>query len=230
VLGVVQVGDESFVMAEIPGLIEGAHLGRGLGHEFLRHALRTRVLLHLIDGSSASPAEDMLRVNEEIALFDPALAGKQQIIAVNKIDLPEVHERLAGLKRELAGAGIRAHYISAATGQGVPGLMADILKLLKKVTPEKQSAAAPLKVFRPQPAGGRFTVSRRGEEFVISAPELERLTGGPNVSPADLRWQLNYQLKRMGLNKVLEKAGAKPGDKVRLGEMVWEWFPPGGEK
>jgi GTPase len=230
VLGMVAVGEESFVMAEIPGLIEGAHLGRGLGHEFLRHALRTRVLLHLVDGSSASPIEDMLRVNEEIALFDPTLGSKVQIIAVNKIDLPEVHERLGGLKRELAGAGIRAYYISAATGQGVPGLMAETLKLLQKVAPEKPSTPAPLKVFRPQPAGARFTVSRADGEFVIIAPDLERLTGGPNVSQDELRWQLNYQLKRLGVSRALVKAGAKPGNRVRLGGMTWEWTPPRSKK
>jgi GTPase len=231
VLGMVEVGEDSFVMAEIPGLIEGAHLGRGLGHEFLRHALRTRVLLHLIDGSSASPADDFAKVNEEIALFDPALSQKQQVIAVNKIDLPEVQERLDGLKREMSQAGVRAHYISAVTGRGVPALMADTLKLLKAVVPaEKPQPAAPLKVFRPQPAGARFTVSRVGDEFVINAPDLARLTGGPNVTLSELRWQMNYQLKRLGVNRALQKAGARPGDKVRLGEITWEWSPPGCDK
>ncbi len=123
VLGVVEIGLESFVMAEIPGLIEGAHPGRGLGLEFLRHAMRTRLFLHLVDGSSEAPIEDIECVNREIALFDPSLARKPQVIAVNKIDLPEVQERLAGMKRELAAVGVKAHYISAATGEGVPALM-----------------------------------------------------------------------------------------------------------
>ncbi len=88
VLGVVEVDRERFVMAEIPGLIQGAHLGKGLGHDFLRHVLRTKVLIHLISGSSASPIEDMVFVNEELAMFDPDLARKPQVVAVNKIDLP----------------------------------------------------------------------------------------------------------------------------------------------
>ncbi len=230
VLGTVEADDENFVMAEIPGIIEGAHTGRGLGHEFLRHAMRTRVLVHIVDGSVKSPADDLKRVNEEIAKFDPSLTRKPQIVAVNKIDLPEVQGRLKQLKRELAGAGITAYYISAATGQGVPGLMMEVLKVLKAVAPEPSRPEAPLKVFRPQPSGTSFAINRAGGEFVINAPDLERITGGPNVSPGELRWQLNYQLKRLGINKALEKAGARPGDKVRLGEMTWEWSPTGGGK
>ena len=93
VLGSVKVDDEGFVLAEIPGLIEGAHAGKGLGHEFLRHAMRTRVLVHLIDGTSDSPLDDMISVNNELALFDASLAKRPQVVAVNKIDLPEVKER-----------------------------------------------------------------------------------------------------------------------------------------
>jgi GTP-binding protein len=227
VLGVVEVGDESFVMAEIPGLVEGAHLGRGLGHEFLRHIMRTRVLVHLVDGSAAAPAESMVRINEELARFDPALARRPQVVAVNKIDLPEVSGRLDGLKKEMDGAGVKAHYISAATGRGVPGLMAAVSGLLKATLPERPPVAAPLKVFRPRPAAARFSVERGGDGFVISAPDLERLTGGPGVSPGELRWQIDYQLKRLGVDRALEKAGAKTGDRVRLGEITWEWSPRG---
>ena len=128
VLGVVEIGLESFIMAEIPGLIEGAHLGKGLGHDFLRHAMRTKILIHLISGTSDTPAEDMIKVNNELAMFDPLLAQKPQIIALNKIDLPEVQEKLESIKEEFTGAGIKAHYISAATGQGVGELMAEAMK------------------------------------------------------------------------------------------------------
>lgn len=230
VLGVVEIGLESFVMAEIPGLIEGAHAGRGLGTEFLRHAMRTRLLLHLVDGSSAAPLDDMECVNREIALFDPSLARKPQVVAVNKIDLPEVQERLDGLKSELNEACVRAYFISAATGKGVPVLMSAVHKALKAAAPEKPPAPAPLKVFRPTPAGARLSVSRAGDEFVVSAPGLERLTGGPNTTRDELLWQLKYRLKRLGLDRALEKAGARPGDKVRLGDMAWEWAGRGGER
>jgi GTP-binding protein len=232
VLGVVEIGLESFIMAEIPGLIEGAHLGRGLGHDFLRHALRTKILVHLLDGTSKSPVDDMLKVNQELAMFDPTLARKRQIVVINKNDLPEVQERLAGLKSELAAAGVKAYDVSAATGRGVAGLMKETLKVLKEETAGEKvvPAALPAKVFRPQPRKERVRISKVGNEFVVEAPGLERIRGGPGVGPGELRWQLSFQFKRLGVDKALEKAGVKAGDKVRCGEMTWEWSPAGREK
>jgi len=222
VLGVVEIDLESFVLAEIPGLIEGAHLGRGLGHDFLRHAMRTKILIHLLSGSSDSPVKDLVTLNSELAMFDAELARKQQIVVLNKIDLPEVRERWPAIEAELAAAGIRANCISAATGQGVPALMKETLKVLKALA-GKEVEIKPVKIFRPQPRASGVKVSRQGEEFVISAPGLERIMGGVGVTPDELRWQLNYLLKKMGVNRILEKAGAKPGDKIRCGNLTWEW-------
>ncbi len=112
VLGVVELGLDSFVMAEIPGLIEGAHLGRGLGHEFLRHAMRTKIFIHLISGTSESPIDDMLHVNEELDMFDASLLRKKQLIALNKIDLPEVQERLDVIKEESLPVRVSRRIIS----------------------------------------------------------------------------------------------------------------------
>jgi len=149
VLGMVEVGRQSFVLAEIPGLIDGAHLGKGLGHDFLRHVVRTRVLIHLIDGSSSSPAEDMAQVNTELSLFDSALAQKPQLVVVNKIDLPQVKARLAEIRESFAAAGSKALFVSAATGEGIPELMAETMKILQSApNPE---AGKRRKVFRPQP-------------------------------------------------------------------------------
>ena len=229
VLGVVEIGSDSFIMAEIPGLIEGAHLGKGLGIDFLRHAMRTKILIHLISGDSETPAEDMLMVNNELSMFDPSLAKKPQIIALNKIDLPEVQEKLAGIKEELSGAGVRAHYISAATGEGVDGLMAEALKVLKAETGGEKRAEPPVKVFRPQPREARIRVAREGEEYVIYAPGLDRIIAGSGVTPGELRWQLNFQLDKLGVNKILEKAGVKTGDKIRCGDLTWGWSSPDRE-
>ena len=222
VLGVVEIGLESFVLAEIPGLIEGAHLGRGLGHDFLRHAMRTKVLIHLISGESASPVKDIMTLNNELALFDTGLAQKPQIVVLNKIDLDEVKQRRGAIEEEFEDAGIKAHYISAATGRGVPALMKETLKVLKSIA-GAEVEKKPLKVFRPQPRESGVKVTRQGEEFVISAPGLERIMGGVGVTDNELRWQLNYLLKKMGVNSVLEKMGAQPGDKIRCGDMTWEW-------
>jgi len=149
ILGVVEVGEGSFVLAEIPGLIDGAHLGRGLGHDFLRHIMRTRVLIHLVDGSSLSPVEDMARVNTELGLFDSSLAKKPQLVAVNKIDLPQVRERLEEIRDGFNDIGSQALFVSAATGEGVSELMLETMRLLQSAA--KPEAARIKKVFRPQP-------------------------------------------------------------------------------
>jgi GTP-binding protein len=149
ILGVVEVGQQSFVLAEIPGLIDGAHLGRGLGHDFLRHIMRTKVLIHLVDGSSPSPVNDMIQVNTELGLFDSSLAKKPQLVAVNKIDLPQVKERLEEIKNSFKDIGSQALFVSAASGEGTTELMAEVARLLKSAA--KPEAARIKKVFRPQP-------------------------------------------------------------------------------
>jgi GTP-binding protein len=226
VLGVVKIGLESFILAEIPGLIEGAHLGKGLGHDFLRHAMRTRIVVHLISGTSDTPAEDMIKVNNELAMFDVSLANKPQIIALNKIDLPEVQEKLEILKTEMTGAGIKAHYISAATGQGVKELMTEVMQVLKRQAAAEKRPEMPGKVFRPQPKGERIKVTKEAGEWIIHAPGLDRLIAGGGATTGELRWQLNHQLEKHGVNRTLEKSGVKVGDKVRCGDLVWEWDKP----
>ena len=150
ILGVVEVGQRSFVLAEIPGLIDGAHLGRGLGHDFLRHVVRTKMLIHLVDGGSPSPAEDMARVNTELSLFDSALAQKPQLVVVNKIDLPQVKARLAEIRDSFTGAGTKVLFVSAATGEGIPELMAETMNMLHSV-PKTEAGGKVKKVFQPKP-------------------------------------------------------------------------------
>jgi nicotinate-nucleotide adenylyltransferase len=158
-----------------------------------------------------------------------SLAQKPQIIALNKIDLPEVLVKLAGIKAELTGAGIKAHYISAATGEGVSELMTETLRVLKAETGTEKSIEPPGKTFRPQPREARIRVVREGDSYVIYAPGLDRLIAGSGITPGELRWQLNFQLEKMGVNKILEKAGVNRGDKIRCGDLTWEWASPGGE-
>jgi len=225
ILGVVEAGQRSFVLAEIPGLIEGAHLGRGLGHDFLRHIVRTRILIHLVDGSSASPVEDMIKVNNELGLFDSALATKPQLVVANKIDLPPVQARLAEVKDAFSGAGTRVLFISAATGDGVAQLMAEAAKMLDEVTRlgREVEARIPKKIFRPQPRGAGASVHKEGETFVVVAPELERIVARVDTTSPGVQRQLKRQLTRLEVVKALEKAGVKAGDKVRCGKLEWEW-------
>jgi len=224
ILGVAEVGQRSFVLAEIPGLIDGAHLGRGLGHDFLRHIVRTKILIHLVDGSSASPVEDMIRVNAELGLFDSALAQKPQLVVVNKIDLPQVQARLDEIKNAFSSAGTTALFVSAATGEGVSEVMAETIRLLKSVTAEEGvGRKIPRKVFRPQPKAVGPSVHKEGDTFVVVAPGLERIFARTDITSPGARWQLEGLLKRLGVKKALEKAGAKPGDKIRCGNLEWEW-------
>ena len=224
VLGAVEVGVRSFVLAEIPGLIEDAHLGRGLGHEFLRHSLRTKILLHLVDGSHESPLEDMIRVNNELALYDSALAQKPQFVAVNKIDLSPVSARRLDIARSFKEAGIEVFFVSAETGQGVSELMAAIAGKLSDMGKSRAAIReASKKVFHPEPRERRARVVREGEIFIVQAPDLERIVAAKGVNENELRAQLLHQLARAGIVRELEKAGIKLGDRVRCGTVEWDW-------
>jgi GTP-binding protein len=224
VLGVVEVGLKSYVLAEVPGLIQGAHMGRGLGHDFLRHVVRTRVLIHLVDGGSASPVDDMRRVNEELRLFDSALAGKPQLVAVNKIDLPQVKEKQKTITKAFAEAGVRPFFISAVSGTGIDELKAAVLKLLEGAAGrEKVTVLPPGKVFRPRPREAAIDISREGNVWLVTAPDLERLVAGTDTRDAEARRQLQGQFNRLGLAGTLKRAGVSAGDKVRLGKLEWEW-------
>jgi len=224
ILGVAEFGQKRFVMAEIPGLIDGAHFGRGLGHEFLRHVMRTKVIIHLIDGSSASPAEDMTRVNAELGLFDSALAQKPQLVAVNKIDLSQVQARLAEIKAAFTSIGISPLFISAATGAGLPELIAETWQMLQSVAAETGvGKGIPRKVFHPRPRRVVPTVHKEGDIFVVVAPELERIVEKVDLTSPGVLPQLNRQLARWGISKALKKAGIKAGDTVRCGKLEWKW-------
>ncbi len=152
-LGVVELGYKAFVIADIPGLIEGAHAGHGLGHDFLRHVERTRILIHIIDGTSPNPQTDLAEINEELFRFNPALRDKPQIIALNKIDIPSVRERIAEIEGTLGAGETSVHCISAATGEGLEKLMSKAAEMLEASGPVSVPAAdeGSFKVFRPKP-------------------------------------------------------------------------------
>ncbi len=223
VLGVVDVANRSFVLAEIPGLVEGAHRGVGLGHDFLRHAERTKVLIHLLDGTSRSPLSDMQKLNQELSLYNSILAAKAQLLAVNKIDLPEVKARIPALERELASLKEPLFFISAATGDGVPQLMAKAAEMLDFIAAQPRAEAAPVAVFRPQPKKERISVSKEGEVFVVSAPKIESLALRMDLKNPEARSYLWRQCQKAGVSAALKKAGANPGDRIRLGEIELEW-------
>ncbi len=151
-LGVVEMGYEAFVIADIPGLIEGAHTGHGLGHDFLRHVERTRILIHIIDGTTQDPLADFEEINRELFLFDAKLKEKPQVVVINKIDIPSVKEQLAELKERLGEVGLPIYAVSAASGEGVADLMNKSLEMLSEaVPPSPKKEKVEFKVFRPKP-------------------------------------------------------------------------------
>jgi GTP-binding protein len=221
-LGVFEDNNNNFVIAEVPGLIRDAHLGRGLGHDFLRHVARTRILIHLIDGLSVSPAGDMAHVNRELNLFDPVLARKQQLVAVSKLDLSQVRGRLPEIKATLNEVGHRPFFVSAISGEGVAELMKEVAKVLHHLISQKRETQQTVKkVFRPRPKEAGVYACHQDGVLVVTAPDMERLVDGSDISDAEVQRQLLAQFKRMGLPRALEEASAKPGDRVRIGDYEW---------
>ncbi|UCD09661.1 MAG: GTPase ObgE [Dehalococcoidales bacterium] len=224
ILGVVETGMKEFIIAEIPGLIEGAHLGKGLGHDFLRHIVRTRVLVHLVDGTSESPVEDMIRVNNELNLYDPELARKPQVVVVNKIDRPGMKERLDEIREEFRQGGVPVLFISAETGEGIQYLVEETMDLLEKAGKRVMAGKkVPAAVFRPQPKQTEVTINKDGDTYVINSPDLERIIAGVDMTSDEIRRQLQRPMVRYGVTRALQKAGVRPGDKVRCGDYEWEW-------
>ncbi|UCH42520.1 MAG: GTPase ObgE [Dehalococcoidales bacterium] len=224
VLGVVDVDQRSFILAEIPGLVDGAHLGRGLGHDFLRHIMRTRILILMVDGTSQNPVEDILRLNVELSLYDPVLAEKPRLVAVNKVDLPEVRSRIAGIRKSFSSVGTEVYFISAAGGEGTRELMDDAMKILRQMVAEPNTSQPDTEVvFRPKPKDATASVYKEGSTFVIKGDTIERIVARVDLTNAEVLRQLQGQLSRMGVKRTLERAGIQPGDVVRCGDYEWQW-------
>jgi GTP-binding protein len=222
VLGVVEMGYRTFVVAEIPGLIEGAHRGVGLGHDFLRHAERARMFIHLLDGTRPDPLRDMEMINGELAQFRQELADKPQIVAVNKLDLPDVVERTGELRELLAARQIEPFFVSAATGQGVGPLLERIGQELSMLIEEAQ-VPSPLPVVRPQPLSARFSVSVSNDVYRVSGERLEAFAEMMPLDEDEGRAEFWRWLNRWGVVAALRRAGIQPGAKVRLGGVEVEW-------
>jgi GTP-binding protein len=222
VLGVVEVGYESFVLADLPGIIEGAHEGAGLGHQFLRHVERTRILVHLLDGSRGDPVADLQTLNQELASYSQELEGKRQQVVVNKMDLPGAGARRDELSIALRSLGQDPLFISAATGDGVPDLLRRLLELLSRIE-VPPAAEAELPVLRPRGRQPRFSVSRRNSLFVVEGDAPVSLVEMMGLASEEARLEIRRRLGRMGVVSALRRAGVRPGDRVRFGTVEMEW-------
>ncbi len=226
VLGVVEHGWETFVVADIPGLIEGAHMGAGLGLDFLRHVERTRVIVHLVDGNSPDPLADVETIRNELREYGHGIEERQQILVVNKTDIPEVAARKAELEALFAQRGLVPLFISAASGEGVQGLVDRLAEAVKEGDRVLALAAAQeageAVVIRPREASTRMRVRREAGGFRV---EGERVVAFAEMMPLDSeegRAELWRRFTRWGVVGALRRAGARPGDRVRLGRAEVE--------
>ncbi|MFN3974266.1 MAG: GTPase ObgE [Dehalococcoidia bacterium] len=224
VLGVVRWKGQEFVAMEVPGLIPGAHAGAGLGTDFLRHAERTRLLVHLVDGTSPDPLGDWRAVEEEVRLYGHGLTAKARILVVNKMDLPEAQERRGAVADAFTRVGLVPLFLSAATGEGVDALLDTLVaRLGERASPVGES---PAPVFRrPRPREVR-RVKREGQKWRLCWGRAERIAT-LLVRQKRLSWkafaQLRAELERLGAAQALEQAGVQPGDGVLIDGLELTW-------
>ncbi|MBT3313916.1 MAG: GTPase ObgE [Anaerolineae bacterium] len=222
-LGVAQIDEfESVVLADIPGLIEGASIGVGLGHEFLRHVQRTRVLIHLLDGMGEDPIADFSQINTELSLFDPLLGEKKQIIAFNKMDQPEVAERWEEVKSALEERGYQIMAISALARTDIRKLLLKAVEELSKMpTVEKD---APMPVYRVETDPNEFEIHRINEgDWQISGQAIERAAAMTYWGHYGSIRRFQKVMQALKIDVALREKGIKEGDTVLIGEYELEW-------
>ena len=218
-LGVAESRGGRIVMADIPGLIEGASLGAGLGLRFLRHVERTKILVYVIDGTTPDPWKDLTTVRAEVERFSADLARRPFVIAINKVDL-EPARRLRSRSRRKG-----VHFISALSGEGLPALMDAIVTTLAGAPePRPQGPARTIKL----PAAGsrsELVVERLSWGFVVRGERVERLLERTDLESSGGLARFQTELDRLGVNAALEAAGVQPGDTVRITEIEFEYQP-----
>ncbi len=227
-LGVVTLGEEvSFVVADIPGIIEGAHSGVGLGHEFLRHVERTRLLIHVVDVSGSEgrdPVEDFEAINEELTRYNSSLAVKEQIIAANKLDLTGGGEYFESFKEEMEHRGYRVFGISAATRKGVDDLMRYAAERLSKIpVPQVTIEEEPEAAMYDSSGDSGFTVTLEDGVYVVSGRLIDRIMGSTNFADSDSVQFFQRALRSKGVIDALREAGAGEGDTVRMLEFEFDF-------
>lgn len=230
-LGVVNLGDgNSFVMADIPGLIEGASEGAGLGHEFLRHIERTKVLLHVVDGASVEgrdPVEDIHLIMDELKAYNPALLELPQVIAANKLDAvyEEDADPLKALKDEFEPLGIPVFGISAVSGEGVNQLLYHLFDVLKTVDITPKIFEKEFEVEYMTDRNLPYTVEKNEDgEYVVEGPRIEKMLGYTNLESEKGFNFFQKFLKENGILEELEKAGIQEGETVRMYGLVFDYY------
>lgn len=225
-LGVVSVDEgRSFVLVDIPGLVEGASEGTGLGHRFLRHVERTRLLLHVLDAAGSEgrePWQDFEVINQELERYNPILKSRPQVIVANKMDLPGAQENLEEIKKRY-GDTYEIYPVSAVTGQGLRELMFRAAALLEEIPPElppvEEEDLRVVKVVREEP----YVVGFSDGAWEVTGPRIARMLVKTNLENEAALKRFLMSLRKMGVEKSLRKEGAKDGDTVRIGKFEFEF-------
>ncbi|UOF90145.1 GTPase ObgE [Fodinisporobacter ferrooxydans] len=231
-LGVVDVGDgRSFVLADLPGLIEGAHEGQGLGMQFLRHVERTRVILHVVDMAGSEgrdPYEDWLKINEELQYYNAKLEQRPQVIVANKMDISEAEERLQEFRQKV-GDGFPIYPVSGMTRQGIQELLykvADILDSIPAMEPDALESVEEIterKVYKVEEEAIPFTIHQENGAFIVESARLEKLVRMTNFEQYDAVKRFQRIMKGIGVDQALREKGAQDGDMVIVGDLEFEY-------
>ncbi len=222
-LGIVKQGEDSFVLADIPGLVEGASEGVGLGHDFLRHIERTRLLIHVLDiagSEDRDPLQDFDAINQELEAYGN-LKDRPMLVAANKMDLPGAENNLERLKAKLQGTGIRIFPVSAATGAGFDPLMYTAAAMLREMPPAEPFYEGEIGELDARDDG--FTVEKEDGAFYLSGGLIDRIVESVNFNDEDSLNYFHRTLRKRGIIDALREAGAREGDSVIIGEMEFEF-------
>ena len=223
VLGVVENRGCTFVIAEIPGLIGGAHRGVGLGHAFLRHAERTLIFLHLLDGNATDPIEAFKQVNQELKLYSPELADRPQVVVLNKIDLPEVRARVPEFTKELKVLGVELVGMAAVTGEGVQGVLDKILPFIARIEGQREPSRLQLIDGTPRRAKNGVIADLGEGMWDVRWSTAERLAALSNTDDQRVVGQLFREFERIGVLAAAASKGVKHGDTVHIGDWTFTW-------
>lgn len=222
-LGVVELdGFETLILADIPGLIEGASTGTGLGHDFLRHIERTRVLIHLLDGNSSDPLEDWAMINQELTLYDAKLEEKPQLVVLNKMDLPDAVAWEPLIEERVVEEGFPFCSISAVTRQGVRQMLYQVRQMVDEA-PEPKPEMEELLIIRPDPEDATFDILREKDGWRVQGKRIERIAAMTYWEFEATTRRFQQILDKMGISDALVKAGVVEGDTVRIGDETLEW-------
>ena len=230
VLGILDYRDVDMVIVDIPGLIEGAHEGIGLGHDFLRHIERCKVLIHLVDASEENPKKVFQNINTELELFSNEIKNKPQIIVFNKIDLDEVQVLQNDIVENMKSITNDIYFISAISGEGISEMMDQVIMTFEKFklaqryeVNDTNISDENIPILQPLPKRRGVSVYIEEEVYVVDSPGVERIATRIDYEDWMARMQFYKHLKTTGVVKALEDAGIKSGDTVRIGEVEWDW-------